>query len=37
MRRHGDDGQLQFDARMVEIEDKLNGLIGFIDGNRKPE
>jgi hypothetical protein len=22
---------------MAEIEDKLNGLIGYVDGNRKPE
>jgi len=22
---------------MAEIEDKLNGLIGYIDGHRKPE
>ena len=27
----------QFDAKMLEIEDKLNGLIGYVDGNRKPE
>jgi hypothetical protein len=26
-----------FDAKMIEIEDKLNGLIGYVDGNRKPE
>jgi hypothetical protein len=28
-----------FDAKMVEIEDKLNGLIGFVDDlpKRKPE
>ena len=25
------------DQVMAEIEDKLNGLIGYIDGNRKPE
>ena len=26
-----------FDTKMIEIEDKLNGLIGYVDGNRKPE
>jgi hypothetical protein len=25
------------DRVMAEIEDKLNGLIGYVDGNRKPE
>jgi hypothetical protein len=25
------------DQVMAEIEDKLNGLIGYVDGNRKPE
>ena len=25
------------DQVMAEIEDKLNGLIGYIDGSRKPE
>jgi hypothetical protein len=25
------------DQVMAEIEDKLNGLIGYIDGNHKPE
>jgi hypothetical protein len=25
------------DQMMAEMEDKLNGLIGYVDGNRKPE
>jgi hypothetical protein len=26
----------KFDEKMVEIEDKLNGLIGYLDNGRRP-
>jgi hypothetical protein len=28
---------VRHEQTMREIEDKLNGLIGYVDGNRKPE
>lgn len=35
MAKH-DENMGEFDVKMLEIEDKLNGLIGYIDRTRRP-